>query len=84
MVRAKANPDPVTIEYERSAPPAGKYTIRAWRNGAFEVERDGKVVALRAAQLGAYFGASRYPSNRMQDDAISAAKGRIEGALDGL
>lgn len=81
MPRAKANPDPRVVEYERQRAPGGRYTIEARRDGSFTISQEGKVIAQRASQLGAWLGASRYPSNRMQDDALESAKSRIEGML---
>jgi hypothetical protein len=85
MPRAKANPDPAVITHERADMPGVVFTITATRAGAYSVERDGKVLFALGPQLGAYGGAPLHPSNRMQDEAIAAAKLRIATArLDAL
>jgi hypothetical protein len=80
MPRAKANADPVEEEYTSSA--GRTYRLEAWRNGAFLIQFDGRTLVNRAPQIGAYFGAPRYPSNRLQQEALREAKVRAEGLRD--
>jgi hypothetical protein len=85
MPRAKANPDPAVLTHERPDLPGVVFTITAGRNGSYTVARGEKILFGRASQLGAYFGASLYPSNRLQAQAIAEAKARIDAArLDQL
>jgi hypothetical protein len=81
MARAKANPDPMLVKHSRSDMPGVVFEIEAFRDGGYNVRMDGKFLFSRAGQLGAFGGASRYPSNRMQADAIESAKSRINGQL---
>lgn len=80
MPRAKANADPVIEEFTSRA--GRTYRIEAFRHGGYTVFFAGKVIAVRAAQLGAFFGAPRYPSNRLQEEALRDAKLRAETLRD--
>jgi hypothetical protein len=76
MPRAKANPDPAEEEYTSRAGRA--YKITAWRSGAYHVHAGGELVASGPDQVNSGFGAPRWPSNRLQADAIARAKNWIE------
>jgi hypothetical protein len=76
MPRAKANADPAVEEFTSRA--GRTYRIEAFRHGGYTVFFGDKAVAARAAQLGAFFGAPRYPSNRLQEEALRDAKLRAE------
>jgi hypothetical protein len=82
MARAKANPDPAIEEY---ATRSGRTVrIEAFRHGGYNVWFGEKLVAVRAAQLGAFFGAPKYPSNRLQDEAMRDAKLNADRLRDDL
>jgi hypothetical protein len=75
----------MTITHRRPDMPEVEFLVTANRNGSYTVARGEKILFGRASQLGAYFGASLYPSNRLQAEAIAEAKSRIDSArLDQL
>lgn len=84
MARAKANPDPAVVTHERADLPGALFEIHAFRDGGYLVKRGDKTLFNRASQLNAYFGAARWPSSRLQAQAIADAKLRINGALPDL
>lgn len=81
MPRKPAAPDPLVTEYTRKAEPRITVRIEAFKDGSYFVTRNGRGFAARGPQLGAYFGAPRYPSNRLQAEALETAKLRVESQL---
>jgi hypothetical protein len=80
MTRAKANPDPAVEEFTDAR--GRVFVIEARRDGAYVVRVGDKTVINRPPQLGAYFRAPLYPSNRLQDEAMAEAKERAQGLRD--
>lgn len=78
MPRAKANPDPQVVTHARADLPGVVFTIEAFRDGRYVLKRGEKVIGHRVPQLGSYFGAPMYPSNRLQDEAIKDARKAID------
>jgi hypothetical protein len=75
MPRAKS-PDPLVEEYEANG---RTYRLEAFKDGGYNVFAGDELVAVRASQLAAYFGAPRWPSLRLQAEAMEAAKLRARG-----
>lgn len=82
MPRAKANPDPAVEEYTTRAGHALR--IEAFRSGAFNIWFGEKLVAIGPTHINAYANAPRFPSNRLQAEALEYAKVRAEGLLPDL
>jgi hypothetical protein len=80
MPRAKAAPDPAIEQYTSRA--GRTYRIEAYRNGCYLVHFGDQTLINRPPQLGAYFGAPRWPSNRLQAEAMAEAKQRAEELRD--
>lgn len=80
MPRAKANPEPAVEEYVTRSGRA--YVLEAWRDGSYLVKFGGRTLVNQASRLAAGFGAPRYPSNRLQDEAMAEAKARAEALRD--
>lgn len=74
MPRAKANPDPVVEEYSANG---RAYRIEAFRSGAFAIWYGDKLIAGGPAEVNRGFGSPRWPSNRLQDEAMKNAKSRV-------
>ncbi len=76
MPRAKANSDPLVVTHERSDMPGRPFLITATRMGAYSVTWDGRAMPFaRAAQP------VLYPSNKLQAEAVEAARNQIDAAL---
>lgn len=76
MPRAKANPEPAVEDYTSST---GKtFRIEAWRSGAYTVFDGDKQVGGNPPEVNRGFGSPRYPSNRLQANALAAAKNWVE------
>jgi hypothetical protein len=77
MPRAKANPEPAVEEY--TARSGLVFRLEAFKSGGYNIWLGDKLVAVGPTQINAYFGAPRYPSNRLQDEALTYARVRAEG-----
>jgi hypothetical protein len=75
MARAKANPDPAVEDHTAGG---RTFRIQAWRSGAYVIFEGDVLVHSNPARVGSGFGAPRYPSNRLQAEAIATAKNWIE------
>jgi hypothetical protein len=65
-----------TVSYTRSHGKRLTYAIAATTLGNYTVLLDGQVVKTMA--IGDHYGAPRYGSKKLQDEAIEAAKAAIE------
>jgi hypothetical protein len=77
MPRAKAQ-DPIEVTHVRHDMPDLVFVISATRMGRYSVTLNGKTLFARAEQP------VRFPSNATQQEAVSAAKVRINSALPDL
>jgi hypothetical protein len=79
MARAKANPDPAVEEYSANG---HTFHIEAGRDGSYLVRLGERTLINRPAQIGAHFGAPRWPSNRLQAEALEEARQRARTLRD--
>lgn len=78
MPRAKANPDPLTVEYQRKREPVATFVLQAWRDGHFRVLYEGKVISQGPPVVNNGLGAPKWPSNSIQAQAMDTAKAAAE------
>jgi hypothetical protein len=79
MARARANPDPMVEDFTPTAGAAAgrELQLHAFRDGHCEIHFAGKLVKRTASQLQsaeAGMGAPKYPSNRLQEEAMRYAR----------
>jgi hypothetical protein len=75
MPRAKANPEPAVAEHASGT--GRTYRIEAFRNGSYAIYFGDKLVAGGPAEVNRGFGSPKWPSNRLQEEAIERAKSHV-------